>query len=359
MVRILVIFFLIGTSLVSSQNLVKNPSFESYSKCPNALGTFNFHVDNWSTPTDGTTDYFNTCSEVMGAPENFNGVQHPKFGEAYAGLYFYAPADYREYIQIELKRMLRKGTKYELIFYISLAEGSDFAVKDFGVLFSYQSIEIQTKKNLSKGQLYKNRGNKHYSLEINHPEFHEDKSDWLKVSTVIEAKGFEKYLVLGNLRDNAATRKIQTKRRESKRGAYYYIDMVSLARIGADDDHTENFELERRYVFEHVLFEFDDFTIQDQAEEKIAMVVEYIKAQNVLITIHGHTDNQGTADYNKKLSLQRAKAIADFLVDAGVPAALVSTVGHGSKSPIATNDSPEGRQKNRRAEFEFVKAQNK
>ena len=74
----------------------------------------------WSTPTQGSTDYFNACSKVMSAPENFNGVQYPKSGEAYAGFYFYAPGDYREYIQAELTRTLRRGIKgYQLTFYVS------------------------------------------------------------------------------------------------------------------------------------------------------------------------------------------------------------------------------------------------
>ena len=55
------LFFLILPSLGNTQNLVKNPSFEDYLECPNALGTFGLHLKNWSTPTQGSTDYFNTC----------------------------------------------------------------------------------------------------------------------------------------------------------------------------------------------------------------------------------------------------------------------------------------------------------
>lgn len=353
--RVTIAIYLLFTQTLVAQNLVKNGSFENYSECPNELGTFSEHVVDWSTPTSGTTDYFNTCSEVMGAPENFNGVQHPKFGDSYAGIYFYAPLDYREYIQVPLKRLLKKERQYELTFYISLAEGSDFAVKDFGVLFSYQSLQIPTRKNLSRGLLHRVKGNKHYSIEINHPKFHENKTDWLKVTTTFKARGFEKYLVLGNLRDNEATRKIQTKRRESKRGAYYYIDMITLTSEATEAGVTEDFEIEKRYIIENILFEFDDFQIQEAAKQKITKVVDYLKKNDVVIIIHGHTDNQGTDAYNQKLSLQRARAISNYLIEMGVSKNSISISGHGKKNPIGSNAHAQGRRKNRRVEFEFKK----
>lgn len=351
----LLLFFFFGY-FIYAQNLVQNPSFEEYLDCPNALGTFNVHVKHWSTPTSGTTDYFNSCSKVMGAPENFNGVQHPKFGNAYAGIYFFAPADYREYIQVELKRLLQKGEQYELVFYISLAEGSDFAVKDFGVLLSYKPVDVNTKKNLTRGQLYSIEGNKHHTLEINHPKFHEDKTDWLKVSTTIEAKGYEQYLILGNLRNNATTRKVQTKRRESKKGAYYYIDMVSLqsesARTVTGD---QKFEMNKKYIFENVHFEFDEFLLSAEAKQDLADLFQALQLnQNLNVVIHGHTDSQGSSNYNKKLSENRARAIVQHLLALNLDQKRISWQGHGSSMPIAENTTEAGRQRNRRAEFEIT-----
>ncbi len=351
----LLLFFLFS-SFLWAQNLVKNPSFEEYLDCPNSLGTFDAHVKHWSTPTAGSTDYFNTCSKVMGAPENFNGVQHPKFGSAYAGIYFFAPADYREYIQVELKRMLQKDREYELVFYISLAEGSDFAVKDFGVLLSYKHIEIKTKKNLTKGQLYRIEGNKHYTLEINHPKFHEDKTDWLKVSVPIKAKGFERYLVLGNLRDNSSTRKVKTKRRESKKGAYYYIDMVSLKSDSDDfEASARKYVPDKKYVFENIHFEFDKFLLDDKAKKEVVYLYEELqKNLDLNVVIHGHTDSQGRIDYNRVLSENRAQAIVDYLIELGLSKDRISWQGHGSSIPLTNDTTEEGLQKNRRAEFEIV-----
>ncbi len=346
----LLVFFL--GSLLSAQNLVKNPSFEDFSDCPNTLGTFDQNVVDWSTPTGGTTDYFNTCSKVMGAPENFNGVQHPKYGNAYAGIYFYAPADYREYVQVELKRLLRKGEQYKLQFFISLAEGSDFAVKDFGLLFSYKPLSITTKKNITRGQLFSVKGNKHHIIEINHPKFHEDKSEWLKMEVLFEAKGFEKYLILGNLRDNAKTRKVKTKRHESKKGAYYYVDMVLLESQSGNTQVEPIMAVDKKHVLKNVHFEFDKFRLDKNAKNELSDILDLMQRNPELkITIHGHTDDQGGQEYNQELSENRAKEIALHLKIMGLDSSKISWQGHGNKKPIVKNNTEEGRRQNRRAEF--------
>lgn len=335
-----------------SQNLIKNPSFEDFVACPNSLGSFNEEVVDWSTPTHGTTDYFNSCSSVMGAPENFNGIQHPKFGNAYAGLYFFAPADYREYVQVELSSMLRKGNTYQLKFYISLAEGSDFAVKDFGVLFSYHPIDLQTKKQLSKGRLYRIKGNKMHFFEINHPKFHQDKTDWLEVKAEFTAKGFERYLILGNFRDNNSTRKIKTKRRETKKGAYYYTDMVSLSSTEGERLEAKSYAIDSTYAFKNVHFDFDSHRLNAEAKTELEEIFAYLQKKPAFnIEIHAHTDNRGSHQYNMELSRNRASAIVSYLVGLGLSKERVAAKGHGSTRPIADNGSDDGRQQNRRAEF--------
>ena len=67
---------------------------------------------------------------------NFKGKQEPFDGSAYAGLYLYAPDDYREYIQVPLKETLEKGSRYRLTLFLSLSEKSDGAVMDMGAVFS-------------------------------------------------------------------------------------------------------------------------------------------------------------------------------------------------------------------------------
>ena len=69
------------------------------------------------------------------------------------------------------------------------------------------------------------------------------------------------------------------------------------------------------------------------------------------VTIAGHTDNQGAAAYNKKLSEDRAASVVGYLKQKGTAAARLSAVGYGFDKPVASNASPDGMQKNRRIEF--------
>lgn len=83
-----------------------------------------------------------------------------------------------------------------------------------------------------------------------------------------------------------------------------------------------------------------------QIEELAAFLNEYTTAS---VSIEGHTDNTGSAAYNKMLSEKRAQAIADVLTkELGVQASQVAAVGYGEEKPLVNNDTPENRQANRR-----------
>ena len=353
---------LLSACALSSQNLVKNPGFEEFVQCPKRLGNFDADVIYWSTPTDGSTDYFNACSTSMGAPENFNGEQPAEFGEGYAGLYLYAPDDYREYLQGELTRPLEGGKHYQISFYISLAERSDFAIKEFGVLFANDKLEISLKKELSRSQLYRQKGNAYTYIEIGYADFYSDTQDWIPVSMRFVAKGDEKFLILGNFKNNARTRKFKTEY-TAKHGAYYYVDAVEVKAAQAEDippeknsapmsEGNDDFILDKIHIFENVLFEFDHYEILEPAKNEMQSITTYLRAHpDVYIAIHGHTDTVGTDSYNKRLSNKRAKAIADYLLSMGLPKERITWHGHGGQKPMVSNDSQAGRQLNRRVEF--------
>jgi outer membrane protein OmpA-like peptidoglycan-associated protein len=71
------------------------------------------------------------------------------------------------------------------------------------------------------------------------------------------------------------------------------------------------------------------------------------------LIIKGHTDSQGDDRYNQKLSEERADTVRNFLVSEGVQPARITAIGFGSKMPVATNSTAEGRQQNRRVEIEI------
>jgi outer membrane protein OmpA-like peptidoglycan-associated protein len=101
-----------------------------------------------------------------------------------------------------------------------------------------------------------------------------------------------------------------------------------------------------------VLFDTGSYTLRPGAREKLAKISGILLAYPGLkIQVEGHTDSVGGDDYNQRLSEQRAGMVRDFLVDQMVPASSVTARGFGKTKPVATNDSPEGRQQNRRVEL--------
>jgi outer membrane protein OmpA-like peptidoglycan-associated protein len=298
----------------------------------------------------------------MGTPKNFNGEQAAKFGSGYSGLYLYAPDDYREYLQGELVKPLEKGRRYELSFFISLAERSDFAIRAFGVLFSDKPLKLETKKNISRKVRYRESGHQYHYLSIPDTEFFRDTRDWVEVRTTFEAKGTERYMILGNFEDNAGT--LTTKRkRMARQGAYYYLDRVSLSRPGAPleaEDVSEEpagkdvvaYELGEEHTFRNVLFDFDQYQLDEVARKEVFAVFTYLEKNPAYrIRVHGHTDNVGTNAYNQLLSERRSRAVAQELIRLGLADKRVSWSGKGGREPVTTNDTEEGRQQNRRVSF--------
>ena len=106
---------------------------------------------------------------------------------------------------------------------------------------------------------------------------------------------------------------------------------------------------------EKVLFDFNKFTLKDEAKKALDVVGAFIKEKNIKqIRVIGYTDNIGSDEYNLKLSLQRAQSVADYLINcAKIDAKLFKIEGKGKANPIAPNDSDENRAKNRRVEIKL------
>jgi outer membrane protein OmpA-like peptidoglycan-associated protein len=98
-----------------------------------------------------------------------------------------------------------------------------------------------------------------------------------------------------------------------------------------------------------------DKTTQAVLEGIFTILKEHPEIEKV--SVEGHTDNQGGAAFNKKLSAQRAAAVAKWLVGRGIDAKRFNAVGHGMEQPIDDNGTPEGRKNNRRVEFNIESAQ--
>jgi len=101
-----------------------------------------------------------------------------------------------------------------------------------------------------------------------------------------------------------------------------------------------------------VLFRSGSYELMPAARERLAKVSGIILAYPSLhVAIEGHTDSVGGDEYNQSLSERRADSVRDYFVQQGIPAASIEARGFGKTSPIAANDTPEGRQQNRRVEL--------
>jgi outer membrane protein OmpA-like peptidoglycan-associated protein len=101
-----------------------------------------------------------------------------------------------------------------------------------------------------------------------------------------------------------------------------------------------------------VLFEFGQYTLKPEAREKLAKVSGILLSfPGLTLEVDGYTDNVGSDEFNQTLSEKRAGAVRDYLTSEGVPADSITTKGFGKTNPVASNDTPEGRQENRRVEL--------
>jgi len=122
----------------------------------------------------------------------------------------------------------------------------------------------------------------------------------------------------------------------------------NLARFLADGSQTAP----KTFVFDHLNFQTGSTQLTTESGATVTNLAQILKAYpNARVQLIGHTDNTGPAEANQKLSLDRADAVKQMLVNDGVAGDRISTAGYGQDRPIGPNDSEEGRAKNRRIEL--------
>lgn len=140
--------------------------------------------------------------------------------------------------------------------------------------------------------------------------------------------------------------------------------------------YSENFQIEKSYTelspylkeirlqptdvgtvvtLKNVFFDFDKAELKPESYVELDKLVDYLRTNNIRIEIGGHTDDQGTDEYNDRLSESRAKSVYDYLVSKGIPAARLQYKGYGKRVPVADNSTEEGRATNRRTEFKIIR----
>jgi len=115
-------------------------------------------------------------------------------------------------------------------------------------------------------------------------------------------------------------------------------------------------ELPKTFVFDHLNFDSGTTRLTPDSNSTVTNLISIMKCYpNMQVQLEGHTDSTGDPAANKQLSIDRANAIRDQLVQAGVDSSRIITTGYGSEKPLASNDTDEGRAKNRRTELVVVK----
>jgi outer membrane protein OmpA-like peptidoglycan-associated protein len=448
------IFFPVNSISAQSKNLVLNPGFEQYYECPKSHNPENQShkiVPNWTYPTFAAPDYFNKCGiNDGGVPQNFAGNSQPKEGNGYVGAILTGTEENRrEYLQGELGVAMIAGKKYCMIYHYRLASGSRLAVDQVGVHFTNSKIETSGFDALSvTPQLVSAPG-----------LFLDDVEDWQQICQVYEAKGGEKFFIIGNFKNYENTNYVVTDKNvvnlRNKAYAYYYFDDISVksiddcndcpcvkhdfeARIvdsyytggknpvtgevkkiindgyiklvslggtppyqyewsnmaktaelnnlpGGTYSYTvsdyynckakgsvtfmqpvivvdnfkeglKNIEEGSSIILENIFFEFNKTDLLPKSYAELDNIASFMLENDIKkIEISGHTDSEGSEQYNQKLSEGRAKSVVNYLVSKGIEINRMNAVGYGKSRPVETNLSDAGKAQNRRVEFTLIK----
>jgi outer membrane protein OmpA-like peptidoglycan-associated protein len=119
-----------------------------------------------------------------------------------------------------------------------------------------------------------------------------------------------------------------------------------------------NLQNGKSLILRNIFFDYNQASLRSRSKHELSKLYNFMK-QNPLVSIQvsGHTDSRGDADYNLRLSKNRAQSVVDYLVRNGIPSRRLKAVGYGEIRPIARNENPDlsdnpvGRQLNRRIEI--------
>lgn len=131
-----------------------------------------------------------------------------------------------------------------------------------------------------------------------------------------------------------------------------WVDDRLVAAQPSEDPESEPVpEPQPVFRLDGVNFDSGSFALLAESFPRLDSVVEYMTYKtSAQIVISGHTDNVGRSAKNKALSQKRADACRDYLVEKGIEGSRIEAIGYGDEQPVASNDSEEGRGKNRRIE---------
>lgn len=132
----------------------------------------------------------------------------------------------------------------------------------------------------------------------------------------------------------------------------FTVDVPKAVSLLPFDDQACIGRMNQLITDEPVVFAIGEATIEDASDATLDRLADvYARCGSIDIAIAGHTDSQGAEDYNRRLSQKRADAVMDALIERGIPFLRMSSVGLGESEPLASNETEDGRARNRRIEF--------
>ncbi len=130
------------------------------------------------------------------------------------------------------------------------------------------------------------------------------------------------------------------------------VELQPITEVVAESDSSEE---DGSTAFRNVLFETGSATLLPVSGQELdRLLALLVEANKLRVQIAGHTDDIGSDADNLRLSEQRAMAVRQYLIDGGIDASRISTIGYGEDRPITSNDTEAGRAKNRRTTFRLL-----
>ena len=138
------------------------------------------------------------------------------------------------------------------------------------------------------------------------------------------------------------------------------LNLDSLVKAGMKEIHKDLYlvpiEIGQIVRLNNVFFDFDKWDLRAESFVELDRVVKLLNENPTIeIEMSAHTDSRGSDEYNFKLSDNRAKSVMEYIISKGISPSRITSQGYGETKPVATNDTDDGRQLNRRVEFKIMK----
>ena len=146
-----------------------------------------------------------------------------------------------------------------------------------------------------------------------------------------------------------------------KFGRDFYFNNIELPKVDGAAEFVQTLQIQvvksyvRGYMLDHLHFDVNKWDIKPDTKPTLDRLYQsFVKSKTLVVEIAGHTDNSGSEEDNLRLSQRRADAIKDYLVKKGVAENRILAKGYGESNPHSSNDTPEGKAKNRRTEVKVI-----